>query len=191
MFAAFAFPRHHHNVSWLACVALAFATLFTPAGESPETLVLLDFEREVDLDRLHWRCHTLYSLSGEHVTHGESSLLMRLYPSAYPGLVTALGKMDWRGWERFCFDVFNPQSEVVSMTLRVDDRRESKDYHDRFNETLSLSPGTQTVCVPLTGIRTSGTGRNVDLRNIYGFLLFALKPKDNILLWLDNVRLER
>ena len=35
--------------------------------------ILFDFESDRELDRVHWKCHTLMSISDQHSTHGKGS----------------------------------------------------------------------------------------------------------------------
>jgi hypothetical protein len=53
--------------------------------DRPAKLMLFDFEEDAELDRLQWRCFTLFSLSFEHAAHGEKSLKMEFFPSRWPG----------------------------------------------------------------------------------------------------------
>lgn len=160
-------------------------------GPVPKEMVLYDFESEADLDRLHWRCHVLYSLSGKHATRGEKSLRMELYPSAYPGFIPRLEINDWREFEKLCFDVHNPQGKEIRIVVRIDDRKDDPDYADRYNKSFLLGPGMNRMKIPLKELMTSGTGRSLDLDEIHRFLVFMVKPQEKVVLYMDNIRLLR
>ena len=152
-------------------------------------LVLFDFESDKDLDRVHWKCHTLLSLSSEHATHGEKSLKLELYPSAYPGLNPVLDKWDWRDYSSLRLDFFNPGKEDISITVRIDDKGDADDYEDRYNRNFLLQPGINHIEILMNSLVTSGTNRQLDLRKIQKYLFFMVNPTQKVILYVDNIRL--
>jgi hypothetical protein len=153
--------------------------------------VLLDFESESVLDEFHWKCHTLFSLSDLYAVQGKKSLKLELFPSSYPGLSPKLKHYDWRGYQNFCFNVYNPLSEPVNLVLRIDDRKDALEYNDRYNKTFILKPGANKLKIPLESLKTSGTERPLELKNIYRFLIFMSHPDKKYILYLDYFRLVR
>ena len=156
-----------------------------PSGER----VLFDFESDAELDRFHWRCHTLFSLADKQATHGEKSLRLELYPSDYPGLAPKLRENDWRGYKGFRFDVYNPNKEEVRITVRIDDRRDYPNYADRYNKSFILKPGMNRMKIPLDTLVTSGTDRKLNLKEIYRVLIFMTRPERRVVLYVDYLRL--
>ena len=152
--------------------------------------VLLDFESDGDLDRIDWRCQILFTLSEEHVTHGARSLRMELYPSEYPGLSPKMAIHDWRGYVALCFDVYNPQAETRTLSVRIDDRKDYPTYEERFNARFLLEPGRNSVRIPLRELVTSGVGGPLDLGGIQRLVIFVARPDGVIVLYLDHLRLE-
>lgn len=152
-------------------------------------LVLFDFESDSELDQLVWKCHTVYSLSSEHTTHGTKSLKMELYPSNYPGMTAELKKNDWRGYSALLFDVFNPQEMDLAVTVRIDDKKDYPDYNDRCNQGFVLKPGMNRMSIPLDTVITSRTHRKMDLKNIYRLMIFTGDLREKIVLYLDYLRL--
>jgi hypothetical protein len=116
--------------------------------------VLNDFEADSDLDQMLWKCRTLFSLSDEYATHGRYSLKMELFPSEYPGFHPMLSQKDWRGYRALCFDIYNPADEELEITVRIDDRKESREYADRYNGRFKLEPGMNPVVIPLDTLIT-------------------------------------
>jgi hypothetical protein len=169
-------------VVW-ACILLACSK---PA---PDELVLFDFENDSELDRLHWKCFTLYSLSDEHATNGRKSLKLELYPSSWPGLTPKLNVADWRGFKAIGFDVYNPDKKEIRITVRIDDREDDPDYGDRYNQVFILKPGLTRMEIPFETLITSGTKRILDLKRIYRFLIFLGHPKEKHILYFDYIRL--
>lgn len=170
---------------------LFFCLSFLGACEKMEhkTLVLHDFESESALDEFHWQCHTLFSFSDKYAVHGEKSLRLELFPSSYPGLSPALKHNDWRNYQFFGFEVYNPAPEKIKLILRIDDKKESLEYKDRYNKSFVILPGANSLKIPLDSLITSGTNRPLELKNIYKFLIFMSHPDENHVLFLDYFRL--
>jgi len=158
-----------------------------PAGD----VVLYDFENDSDLDRLNWKCRVLYALSPQHSAHGKRCLRMVLYPSAYPGLSPRLSRHDWRGFEALCLDVFNPGEKALYITVRIDDKKDYPDYRDRYNHRFAIQPGTNAIKIPIAGLTTSGTHRQLNAGTIERFMFFMVNPAERHALFVDYIRLCR
>jgi len=169
-------------VVWV-CILLACSK---PA---PDELILFDFENDAELDRLHWKCFTLFSLSEKHATCGGKSLKLELYFSSWPGWTPKLNVKDWRGYDAVGFDVYNPEGEEIRITVRIDDREDTPDYNDRYNQGFVLKPGMNRIKIPFKTLLTSGTKRHLDLKRIYRLLIFMSHPKKKHVLYLDYIRL--
>jgi hypothetical protein len=159
--------------------------------EIPQGKVLFDFESGGDLDRIHWKCHTLFSLSKEHATHGSKSLRMELYPSAYPGVTPILKDNDWSRFRALAFDVYNPEENEIKLRVRIDDKKEYPEYEDRYNRSFVLRKGGNRIEIPIESLVTSGTKRRLDARTIYKVIIFLVNPPGKRVLYLDYIRLVR
>jgi len=175
--------------------ALALLLLLALAGCEAQPPFGCDFEREADLDALSWECGRLFSLSDRHVSSGRSSLRAELHPSPpgadgdYPGLAFSGFDPDWSEAEALTADVFLAEKEPVRLVVRIDDRGDSPPYADRFNRAFPLSPGPNRIEIPLGGLRTSGTGRALDLRRITAVYFFLVRPERKVTLYFDRIRL--
>ena len=158
--------------------------LIACTGSGSAGRVLFDFESDAELDLFYWKCHTLFALSDEYATHGNSSLKLQLYPSDYPGLEPMLDDNDWRDYETFCFDIYNPEREALQIHVRIDDRKE------RYNESFTIQPGLNQVRIPLETLITSGTKRRLNLKNIYRLFIFMIRPENRVVLYVDYLRIE-
>jgi len=178
------------NQTTVKLAAVALLLIVSCCNRAPSrTKVLYDYETESDLERVVWRCHTLYSLSREHVSHGARCLKLELYPARYRGLTQKLGRSNWKGYKSLCFDVHNTRDEPVPLTIRIDDKSPPPDYADRFNRQVELKPGDNAVSIPLDALETSGTKRKLDVRRIERMLLYVGRPEDKIILYFDYMRL--
>lgn len=151
--------------------------------------ILFDFESPSELDQLEWSCHTMYSLSDEHATHGSKSLQLELYPTHYPGLTPILKKKDWSAYKVLSFDIYNPEEKNVQISVRIDDHKDYPDYKDRYNKRFILNQGMNRISIPLNTLVTSGTSRNLNLKNIYRLLIFTANPEKRVVLYVDYIRL--
>jgi hypothetical protein len=173
-------------------ISLILALILFGCTDRPATeRVLFDFETEQELDRVHWKCHALFSLSEEHATHGSRCLRLELYPSPYPGVTPMLRENDWSEFRNLCFDIYNPQEGEIQVTVRIDDRKIWPDYPDRYNKSFRLVKGSNRIEIPLITLVTSGTGRKMDLKSIHRFLLFMVTPPEKNVLYVDYIRLVR
>jgi len=151
--------------------------------------VLIDFESDAELDRVHWKCRTLFSLSNEHATHGTQSLRMELYPSDYPGFSPKSLVKDWSSHKTLSFDIFNTQDTDVTIIVRIDDQEENTLYTDRYNKKFKLKPGVNNISIPMDSLVTSGTRKPLNLENIYKLIIFMVRPGKKHVLYLDYMRI--
>jgi len=177
----------------LCRIFLLYCIVFVSAcqGRQDSERMLFDFESEGELDRIHWKCHTLMSLSGEHFSHGRRSLKLELYPSGYPGLAPMIAGRDWHAYKTLCFDVYNPEQRDLRITVRIDDQKDYPGYEDRYNKSFVLKNGMNQMRIPLDTLVTSGKKRQLDLRQIYRFLFFMVNPKERHTIYVDYMRLTR
>jgi hypothetical protein len=158
-------------------------------GRTSGERVLFDFESDAELDRFHWKCHTLFSLSHNHITHGEKSLRLELYPSDYPGLTRMIEKRNWSRFKVLRFDIYTHENEALTLTVRIDDREDYPDHGDRYNKSFIIRPGMNRVNIPFDTLLASGTGRKLDLRKIYRLFIFMASPERKVVLYVDYIRL--
>lgn len=160
------------------------------SGQYGACRTVFDFETAADLSSLVYQCHTWFQLSDRHATKGKKSLKVELYPPAeYPGLKFVGLKGQWKGARYLLLDIFNPTGKDLTMTIRIDDRPGHPPYEDRVNHRVVLKPGQNTVVLDLAKLRTSGTDRALEPKNVHRFLLFANRPKGPITIFVDNIRL--
>lgn len=185
-------PFHFRRISMLLMIFVALCvTVFACSDGNPGDGVINDFETEQDLDRVHWECHALFSLSEEHPTNGSRCLRLELYPSPYPGVTPILRKNDWSEFRSLCFDIYNAEKRDVQIAVRIDDRKTWPDYSNRYNKGFQLSMGTNRIEIPLNTLMTSGTRQGLDLKNIQRFMIFMVNPPEKNVLYIDYIRLMR
>jgi len=170
---------------------LALGLLNGCAKSTPQELMLFDFEKDSDLDHLEWRCHTLYSLSSNHVTHGAKSLKIDMFPSDYPGLRASLPIKDWRAYDALSFDIYNPARQAVLVGVRIDDKKEYPKYENRYSESFVVAPGQNQVVIRLKTMLTKNAKRHLDLSHIYRLYIFVSHPATRLTLYVDALKLTK
>lgn len=78
----------------------------------------------------------------------------------------------------------------LSVAVRIDDKDNTPEYSDRVNQRILLKPGMNHVVLPFDSLRTP-SGRLLDVRHIYAFMMFMVRPPRETVLYLDHVRLEK
>ncbi len=148
-----------------------------------------DFETEDILDTLSWKCKTIFSLSDKHPTSGQKCLKLELHPSPYPGITLNNFKTDWSRNTILKFDIYNSEDISLHLTIRIDDS-EYPSYDDRYNHSITLSPGMNHISILFSSLVTTGTDRNINLVSIQRVTIFLVHPRKKRTFFLDNIRLE-
>lgn len=164
-------------------------TTDTPQAEPVRTL--FDFEKTAELDQLHWQCGAFMEQDKQYAASGQYSLRVDMYPSTeYPGFKAGFTQ-GWQGYKKLLVDIYHPGSNEMTIAYRIDDRDDNPSFADRANGRIVLQPGANIFTLDLENLKTSGTGRKLNLEKISGLYLFVHRPPQPVTLYLDNVRLVR
>ena len=128
----------------------------------------------------------------QNASQGRWALQLTLAPGRYPGLILEPGSpllVGWDDYDLLRFDVFNPQTNPVSLTVRIDDTQ-SADFGSRYNEGFVMRPGKNVIELGVHRLRTSDHKRNLDVSRLKQFMIFASDVQSPLVLFLDNLRLE-
>ena len=112
------------------------------------------------------------------------------HPKMYPGIRLDEPYPDWRRFSHFQLDIFSELTSLQSIVIRIDDFHHNNEYSDRFNKAVTISPGLNHIQIPIDDIRLAPVGREMDLSAMKAVLLFAVSPREEFTLYLDNIRLE-
>ena len=74
--------------------------------------------------------------------------------------------------------------------MSVHDKIHNQDYVDRFNKVLHLEHGVNEFDIPLSQIEQGPLGRELDLTNVAGIVLFASELKNSLQIELGNIYLK-
>jgi hypothetical protein len=150
--------------------------------------IINDFEADGDLDRLNWKCRTLFELSGTGVSHGRFALKLTMTPDLYPGVSFQEIPKDWRCYSSLNVSFFNPGKGAVPLTMRIDDKEDDPEYEDRVNMRLTILPGMNRLNIPFKNL-VCPSGRRLDTGHVYSLMFFCVRPPETVVLYVDNVRL--
>jgi hypothetical protein len=172
-------------------VGFAFLLLLSACPTTQRDYLLFDFESDEELNNFEWQCRTLMFLSSEHVTHGNQSLKLELYPSDYPGITPILEKEDWRNYRSFAVDMYNPLGTDIVLSVRLADHVGYRDDAECFKQNIILRPGANHLQIPLRSLKASVSHRLLDLSSVRNMVLFVESPQEKIVLFTDYWRLEK
>ena len=178
-----------HFAVWALLMALVSG--LCACSEKPcekSSFLINGFETDGDLDRLNWKCRTLFALSDKGVTQGRSSLELTMTPSLYPGVSFRDYPRSWSCFSALGLSVFNPGSEAVTMTLRIDDKEEEPEYEDRVNLRIVIGPGMNRIRIPFHRL-VCPSGRKLDTDHVFSLMFFCVSPPAEVVLYLDDLRL--
>ena len=174
----------------VACLPLA-AALGDEAIARARFPVLSDFETPFELSR--WEGDARFSVDSATARHGKASLRVDMDTSLYSGVFLSYFPGNWKGYRFLVLDVLNPSPEVLEITIRIHDRRHEEGeqrYQDRSNTSHRLPAGWNEIRIGLGDVSRAPEGRTMDLGEIRGVGLFAVKLPRPRTIYLDHVRLE-
>lgn len=133
------------------------------------------------------------AVSANHSVNHPHSLKIDLGRETYSGVSLNNLPADWRGFERLTITLFNPSTEPLALTLRINDvahDRSDHDYNDRYNARLILGPGFNTFTRNLTAIENAPDSRTMDMSKIRRMGLFAVRLPEPRTVYLSDLRLD-
>lgn len=152
--------------------------------------LLADFERSGELKR--WNGNANRSLNSEIIFSGSHSMEIGLKTTTYSGVSLKYFPHDWSGYQFIEFRVYNPSESELKMTCRIHDRRHTEGkqrYEDRFNRTFKISGGWNHIRIPLADVEAAPKERKMDMKQIAGMGIFAVRLPEPRKIYLDDVRL--
>lgn len=129
-----------------------------------------------------------WRMDSRHATHGDSSLRVELQPGRFPGVRLETAPL-WAGYEQLQFDCFLAGSEPLTVVVKIHDWHHNGELDDRFNRRIVLAPGGNRITIPLQEIVDAPAARELDMRAIEGFSLFAVRLRAGRTIYLDEIRL--
>ncbi len=135
-------------------------------------------------------------LSDQHVTQGARSL--QIYDDQAIRFLQM--PQDWSGYDALQIDIYSESSEPVSVDVLIGDQawQANSTYWNRYNGTLSLRPGANTLSISLGGLyrgeagsRNNDLKTDIDVSRITRFDLSFTPVGKRERLYADNLRLTK
>jgi|GEM_PF-1318689 len=160
---------------------------------APDTPVhsIADFEQVLDLRR--WAIAGIAELSREKVKNGSYALKVKFFQEEWPGIATSSLPENISHYRVLKFDVYSTSKSRLNLWVRIDDSTSisSTDFKNRYNLLTELHEGWNTIEIPLKDIKSSDGKREVDLLRIKKFAIFLGRPDRDVILYFDDIRLEK
>ena len=118
-------------------------------------------------------------LNKKFKTQGKYSLKVVYPKGGLPSINTRRLCSNWENFNYLVFDVYNPQNEVISFVIRIDDK-----YRRRINISYPLIPNWNKVIISIKEI-----AERIDINNVGFVVLFLKEPSKRYTLYFDNMRL--
>ena len=149
---------------------------------------------ETPFEKYRWRGEAQRSIDDEIAYHGKSSLKIQLNTTEYSGVGLKYFPRDWQNYKALIISVYNPVLKPIKLTCRVHDRQHTEGpqlYGDRFNKSYVLDKDWNTIKISLEEIANAPRTRQMNIRQIYGLGIFAVRLPEPRIIFIDNVRLIR
>jgi len=108
----------------------------------------------------------------------------------YPGVSIIEPEPDWSDYRKLRVSIHSVSERDISLVLRVHDKTHNQEHEDRFNMKLQIKPGFNEFQIPLIKIRQGPAGRELDMKNIAGIIVFSGRSKDWAQVQVGNLSLE-
>ena len=111
----------------------------------------------------------------------------------WPGIIFSDLWPHWEPYSTLVIEIENPDSDVLPINIRVHDRTHrdgDQPYGDRFNESINLASGQQTIRVPLIDVQSAPAKRQMNMAEIDGLVVFATRQQAGRRFLLHEIRLE-
>jgi len=160
---------------------------------APDTSVytIADFEQIMDLRR--WAIAGIAELSQEKVKSGSFALKVKLFQEEWPGIATTAFPNDISHYRILKFDIYSMSKSTLNLWVRIDDLTsvDSAEFKNRYNSLSKLHEGWNSIEIPLKGMKSSDGKRDMDLRKIQKFAIFLARPERDVVIYFDNIRIEK
>ena len=93
----------------------------------------------------------------------------------WSGVRYAAGDLSWQNYSHLSVRITNPSEEPFTLHVRIDDNEECKKFHQRYNNSVQLSPGRNELQLTIDDIRNGPRDRELNISRIRSVLFFTDK----------------
>jgi hypothetical protein len=172
-------------------VSSLFVTVLDEQHSRHTFPILASFESFGELGR--WSGSAGFARSDQQAIDGNYSLRVDLGTEQYSGVSLGYFDSDWSGFHTLSVSIFNAESSLLSLTLRIHDQQHSRSsqlFQDRFNRSFALRPGWNHLEIPLQDIATAPESRRMDLSAIENLGFFVVAEKTEMTIYMDQLVLK-
>jgi len=150
--------------------------------------IIANFETSSEMRRWSRRVQQ----SDEHVHDGQYSGKISLSANRFSGVSLRRVAMNWTGYTKFTFNIYNPDTEALPLHVRIDDFHQEGRWRseDRFNRSITAKPGWTKTIIDLKDIEEGPAQRKLDMKNLKQFRIYASGLQEPVIFYIDNIRLE-
>lgn len=139
-----------------------------------------------------WKGNSSYQLSTEHVVEGKQSLKVVFNTDYYSGITLKYMHRDWRGKDKLHVSVYNPDEDVFTANVRINDFPHLKEniYNDRYNKIIKLTKGWNHLVFSVDDIKNAPAERVNNIDNMQSIGIFVINLNVPKTIYIDNVYLD-
>lgn len=180
----------------LASIALIRPAYYLWVEKQQEQVfpVLFDFETNWQRELLSAPTGARYSFVERSEKWAEASgsvLKLEMESGDYPGIRFSHFNANWSAYSSLQLTLFSKSASAFDLALRIHDSRHNQQYEDRYHKNITVPPGATTITIALDDILRAPKGREMNMQEIQGIVVFTRKPKALTTLYMDNIRLSR
>jgi len=139
-----------------------------------------------------WKGNSSYQLSTEHVIEGRQSLKVIFNTDYYSGITLKYMHRDWRGKDKLHVSVYNPDEDVFTANVRINDFPHLKEniYNDRYNKIIKLTKGWNHLVFSVDDIKNAPAERMNNIHHMQSIGIFVINLNAPKTIYIDNVYLD-
>lgn len=148
-----------------------------------------DFEDDIGVQLWRATGGAAMRVSAKHTRRGARSLLVETEPGTWSGVGMNLGTSDWSGYKALVLDMFNDSADSFTLGVRIDDARSNPGYDERFNFSVLLNPGWNTIEIAGEAIASGPKNGRLDMEAIRRMVLFVSPDEPSRRFFVDDISL--
>ena len=154
---------------------------------------LNDFDSTLSMVKVSTRhSNTKVSEFTQWPSNSSKSLRVTFTRGRWPSVYFREPVAQWCAFEALVFDTYNPNGNVVTIRVRVDDPAIGYKNHSFMTVSRPLEPGANAVSVPFDELRETARERGMaTFKHITGFQIFLVDNEEPVSIYFDNFRLEQ
>lgn len=114
---------------------------------------------------------------------------LHIHPSDYAGLAVVEPYPDWTDHTSLNFEIYSLQPDSFNLEIRINDAAHNQDYYDRYNQTLTVAPGSNRFEILLDDVRRAPRSREMEMTEVVEISIFAWRPTETLTFCIDNIHL--